>query len=71
VNWDERSFPNRPYVVTGASSAPWAFAGTGLRDGAAFGNYGIEIDATTSESPPGIQILAEIPNDFRPASRHR
>jgi hypothetical protein len=50
------------YVVAGASAAPWAFEGTGLADGAIFGRYGIEIDARTSASPRGIQLLAHIPD---------
>ena len=50
-----------PYVVTGAAAAPWFFAGTELRDGSTFGRYGIEIDARTPDSPPGIQVLARIP----------
>jgi hypothetical protein len=49
------------FVVTGAAAAPWAFAGTGLGDGDVFGRYGIEIDARTGSSPPGTQLLAEIP----------
>ncbi|HEX9415616.1 MAG TPA: N,N-dimethylformamidase beta subunit family domain-containing protein [Gaiellaceae bacterium] len=52
------------FVVTGAATAPWAFAGTGLRDGDAFGRYGIEIDARTPDSPPGTELLARIPNVF-------
>jgi hypothetical protein len=50
------------YEVTGAEAAPWAFADTGLRDGSRFGRYGIEIDARTSSSPPGVQVLARIPD---------
>jgi hypothetical protein len=50
-----------PYVVRGAAASPWLFAGTGLVDGSAFGRYGIEIDARTPASPPGTQLLAEIP----------
>jgi hypothetical protein len=50
------------YTVTGASQAPWAFAGTGLTDGDVFGRYGIEIDARTAASPPATQVLARIPN---------
>jgi hypothetical protein len=49
------------FVVTGASAAPWAFAGTGLTDGESFGRYGIEIDARGPASPPGIEVLARIP----------
>jgi hypothetical protein len=50
------------YTVTGALAAPWAFDGTGLADGNAFGRYGIEIDSRTAASPRGIQVLARIPN---------
>ena len=52
-----------PFTVTGASAAPWAFAGTGLADGMTLGTrYGIEIDARTPASPPGAQVLARIPD---------
>jgi N,N-dimethylformamidase beta subunit-like, C-terminal len=54
------------YIVTGAAAAPWAFAGTGLEDGDAFGRYGIEVDARTAASPSGIQVLAHIPNLLGP-----
>ena len=50
------------FVVDGAETAPWAFAGTGLANGAMFGRYGIEIDARTESSPPQTQLLARIPN---------
>ena len=60
----------QPFVVRAASSAPWFFAGTGLGDGATFGQelggYGIEIDQTTPSSPPGTIVLAEIPDVFGP-----
>jgi hypothetical protein len=52
------------FVVRDASS--WAFAGTGLSDGASFGRYGIEIDARAEASPPGIDVLASIPNAVGP-----
>ncbi len=55
-----------PFTVTGADVAPWLFAGTGLSNGSQFGRYGIEIDATTSSSPPGTQVLAEIPDLLGP-----
>ena len=54
------------YTVAGAAVAPWAFVGTGLRDGDVFGRYGIEIDARTPVSPPGIQLLAHIPELMGP-----
>jgi len=49
-----------PFVVQGAVAAPWAFAGTGLANGAAFGRFGIEVDARTRSSPPGTIVLARI-----------
>jgi hypothetical protein len=51
------------YVVQGTS---WAFAGTGLGPGDRFGTYGIEIDARAPSSPPGIQLLASIPDLMGP-----
>jgi N,N-dimethylformamidase beta subunit-like, C-terminal len=54
------------YIVSGAAALPWAFEGTGLRDGDVFGRYGIEIDARTPMSPPGIQLLAHIPDLLGP-----
>jgi hypothetical protein len=52
------------FVVTGATAAPWAFAGTGLSDGQTFGRYGIEIDASTAASPRGMEVLARMPGVF-------
>jgi N,N-dimethylformamidase beta subunit-like, C-terminal len=66
VGWFENTFKNGPYVVTGAKTAPWLFAGTGLRNGASFGSYGIEIDQRTRRSPPHTQILAGARNLFGP-----
>ena len=54
------------YTVTGGVAAPWAFEGTGLADGDVFGRYGIEIDARTSASPNGLQVLARIPDLLGP-----
>ena len=55
-----------PFTVTGADVAPWLFAGTGLSNGSQFGKYGIEIDATTPASPPGTQVLVQIPDLLGP-----
>jgi hypothetical protein len=52
----------KPFVVTGAAAAPWLFAGTGLTNGATFGSFGIEIDASGPSSPPGTIVLARIPD---------
>ena len=66
VNWNEGKFGNGAFEVVGARTAPWLFAGTGLRNGSRFGTYGIEIDARTAESPPGTRVLARIPDLFGP-----
>jgi hypothetical protein len=55
-----------PFVVTGEQSMPWAFEGTGLKNGDAFGVYGIEIDAAGPDSPPGTLVLAAMPDVFGP-----
>jgi hypothetical protein len=56
------------FVVTGAEVAPWFFNGTGLGNGSTIGDeiggYGIEIDATTLDSPPATHVLAMIPDLF-------
>jgi hypothetical protein len=58
------------YTVQSLGSAPWLWENTGLADGSTFGQfvggYGIEIDATTPDSPPGTLILAQIPDLFGP-----
>ena len=64
LDWYRRRFRNAPYVVSGMRAASWAFAGTGLHPGSRFGTYGIEIDARTSASPPGIHVLARVPDIF-------
>lgn len=59
-----------PYIVVAAESAPWLFASTGLVTGSTFGEtvggFGIEIDATTPDSPPGTTVLAHVPDLFGP-----
>lgn len=58
------------YYVIDAGSAPWLFAGTGLKNGMTLGEsvggYGIEVDGTTVDSPPGTKVLALIPSLFGP-----
>ncbi|HET7130162.1 MAG TPA: N,N-dimethylformamidase beta subunit family domain-containing protein [Gaiellaceae bacterium] len=63
---NDRGEHQQPFTVTGADVAPWVFANTGLGNGSTFGRYGIEIDATNSSSPPGTQVLAQIPDLFGP-----
>jgi hypothetical protein len=60
----------KPFTVRAAATAPWFFAGTGLADGSTFGEtlggYGIEIDQTTPQTPPGTIVLAEVPDLYGP-----
>ena len=57
-----------PFIVSDADAAPWLFAGTGLANGSTLGKevggFGIEVDMTTPDSPPGTRVLALIPNLF-------
>jgi hypothetical protein len=64
VQWAASNYGTSPasYVVQGATGSPWAFAGTGLRNGSAFGRYGIEIDSRAPSSPAGTRLLARIPH---------
>ena len=65
IDWYRNRYPNQPYRVVRADRVPWLFARTGLKDGSLIpGYYGIEIDGTTSASPPGTTVVATIPNIF-------
>jgi hypothetical protein len=58
------------FVVRDSVDAPWLWQGLGLDIGSMFGRvvggYGIEIDSTTHDSPPGTIVLAEIPDLLGP-----
>ena len=49
-----------------AGAAAWLFAGTGLRDGSSFGSGGSRSTRPRPDSPPGVDVLAEIPDIFGP-----
>jgi hypothetical protein len=66
AGWDEGKYPNRPYRIVNTAAAPWLFEGTGLHDGSSVGNYGIEVDEPSADSPPHTHVLAEIPNELGP-----
>lgn len=59
-----------PFDVIDTDAAPWLFEGTGLQNGSKLGEmvggYGIEIDGTTPDSPPGTKVVAMIPDLFGP-----
>jgi hypothetical protein len=66
VGWSQGRYPNRPFAVSGATAAPWFFAGTGLRNGGRFGGFGIEINRRGPHPPRGLIVLARIANAFGP-----
>jgi len=59
-----------PFYIVAAEAAPWLLEGTDLANGSTMGEmvggYGIEIDATTPDSPPGTKVIALIPSLFGP-----
>jgi hypothetical protein len=63
---NDRGTHHGAWIVRDRATAPWLFAQTGLEDGSPFGSGGIEIDETAPSSPPGVQVLAEIPDLFGP-----
>ena len=60
--YDSAGHGGSPWTLRSSRAGRWIFHGTGLRPGSLFSSGGIEADATTSASPPGTQILAEIRN---------
>lgn len=46
--------------------ASWLFESVPLRNGREFSEGNVEIDATAPSSPPGLHVVAEIPNLFGP-----
>jgi hypothetical protein len=63
-DWNHGVYGSEPYRIVGARRAPWLFAGTGLTQGDAFGQFGIEADGRTAASPRGIRVLARLDDAF-------
>jgi N,N-dimethylformamidase beta subunit-like protein len=63
---NDRGEHRGPWLVRPAAASGWIFAGIKLRDGNAFSDAGVEIDAMAPSSPRGTHILAEIPNLLGP-----
>ncbi len=55
-----------PWIVRRSPATRWLFAGTGRAPGGHLSNAGIEIDATSTSSPKGTTVVAEIPNLLGP-----
>ena len=65
LDWYLGRYPSKPFVIRDAGAAPWLFRGTGLKNGDRFGfSYGVEIDATTSQTPPGTHVIADLRDVF-------
>jgi hypothetical protein len=66
-NGNDRGGHVAPYMVTQPTSAPWLFAGISVDAGMPLSTarYGIEFDATTTSSPPGTLVLAEVTPGLR------
>jgi hypothetical protein len=62
--WDSGGRGGSPWLLRTSAAGRWIFRGTGLKPGSPFSSGGIEADSTSSDSPPGTQVVAEIPNAF-------
>jgi hypothetical protein len=56
--------PRQPWIVRRSRASRWLLAGTGLSSGSRLGRGGVEIDRTSPASPPGVEVIAEIPDLF-------
>ena len=63
---NDRGGHRGPWQLTAAAESSRLFVNTGLEPGDGVGTGGIEIDATTDDSPNGVQVLAQIPNLYGP-----
>ena len=54
----------RPWIVRGGTASESLFRYTGLVAGSSFGSGGIEADRLAPSSPPGVEVIAEIPHVF-------
>jgi hypothetical protein len=63
---NDRGTRRGSWIVRRTPATSWLFAGTGSSPGQPFSSAGIEIDATSSASPRGTQVVAEIPRIYGP-----
>jgi hypothetical protein len=54
------------WILENDSATPWLLDGTDLHAGSRIARGGIEIDKRASASPPGLRVLAQIPNLYGP-----
>ena len=62
--WNLGIYKSRQYIARGVSRVPWLFAGTRIRNGDAFGWWGIELDGRAARSPRSTLVVASMPSAF-------
>ena len=63
---NDRGRRRAPWVVRDTPASRWLFANVPLRRGREFSAGNVEIDAVAASSPPGIEVVAEIPDLMGP-----
>ena len=63
---NDRGGRRAPWLVRDTPASRWLFANVRLRQGREFSSGNVEIDATAPSSPPGIEVVAEIPDLMGP-----
>ena len=63
---NDRGGRRAPWLVRDTPASRWLFAGVRLGRGRTFSSGNVEIDATGPSSPPGTEVVAEIPDLMGP-----
>ena len=63
---NDRGGRRAPWLVRETPASRWLFADVHLRHGREFSAGNVEIDATAPSSPPGLEVVAEIPDLLGP-----
>ena len=63
---NDRGGHRAPWLVRDTPASRWLFANVPLRRGREFSAGNVEIDAVAASSPPGIEVVAEIPDLMGP-----
>jgi hypothetical protein len=63
---NDRGVRKGAWILANNSATRWLLAGTDLHAGSRIARGGIEIDKRAPASPPGLRVLAQIPNLYGP-----
>ena len=63
---NDRGIRKGAWILEDTSATPWLLDGTDLQMGSRIARGGIEIDKRAPASPPGLRVLAQIPNLYGP-----